>query len=63
MSELEVIVKFGKDIPPSIQGPALLNLEKFLRSETKQDCRVFKDRMSDDSKLRVRMTPEERDKL
>ena len=60
---LNVIVKFGDDVPSQCQGPALLSFEKHLRELTKLDCRVFKDKMGDDSKLRIRMTPFEREKL
>ena len=58
-----VVVKFGEEIPSEMQGVALLAFEKHLRSLTGMDCRVFKDKMGDDSKLRIRMTQAERDKL
>ena len=58
-----VKVKFDETIPASAQGKALLAFELHLRRMTGMDCRVHKDRMADDSKLRVRMTPEERNKL
>ena len=60
---LHVIVRFGAEVPADAQGPALLAFEKHLRTLTHLDCRVFKEKMTDDSKLRVRMTPEERDRL
>ena len=59
----KVTVKFDAGIPPSVQGIVLLNLEKELRKLTGLDCRVYKDLMGDDSKLRVMMTQEQRDKL
>ncbi len=59
----EVVVRFPKDIPLAVQGPFLLNAEKSLRASTGLDVRVVKDLMGDDSKLRVRMTLEQRDKL
>jgi hypothetical protein len=63
MSELRVVVHFDEAIPADAQGRALLAFEKHLRDLTKLDCRVFKERMGDDSKLRVRMTPAERERL
>ena len=60
---LHIIVRFGEDVPAFAQGIALLQLEKNLRSLTQLDCRVFKDKMADDSKLRRAMTEEERNKL
>jgi hypothetical protein len=58
-----VIVKFDEEIPATAQGPALLAFEKHLRQLSGLDCRVFKERMGDDSKLRVKMTAAEREKL
>ena len=60
---LQVVVKFPQEIPLAIQGPFLLNAEKMLRSLTGADVRVVKDLMGDDSRLRVRMTIEQRNKL
>lgn len=60
---LEVIVRFGARIPPAAQGIALLAFEKHLRLLTGLDCRVFKDKLGDDSKLRVKMSLVERDRL
>jgi hypothetical protein len=60
---LHVTVRFGDGVPTSAQGPALLAFEKHLRQITGMDCRVFKERLGDDSKLRIKMTPIERDKL
>ena len=51
----KVTVKFDDGIPPDAQGIALLNFEKELRALTGLDCRVFKDRMADDSQLRIVM--------
>lgn len=56
---IAVTVKFDVEVPE--EGRLLLAIEKMLRVQG--DFRVFKQKMSDDSKLRVRMTPEERDKL
>lgn len=58
-----VLVKFPPEVPLDAQGPALLQMEKMLRASTGLDIRVVKDLMGDDSKLRVRMTLVERDKL
>lgn len=63
MKPLEVIVRFGSAVPEPAQGPALLSLEKHLRALTGLDCRVFKERMGDDSKLRIMMTQAQRDAL
>jgi hypothetical protein len=60
---ISITVRFSEDIPPLAQGEALLAFEKNLRDLTGLDCRVFKDKMGDDSKLRVRMTQQERDRL
>ncbi len=60
---LQVIVKFAPEIPLSVQGPFLLQAEKSLRAATGLDVRVVKALMGDDSRLRVLMTPQQRDKL
>lgn len=60
---MNVNVKFDDNIPAEVQGISLLAFEKHLRALTGMDIRVFKDKMGDDSKLRVRMTQSERDKL
>lgn len=60
---MNVIVKFDDSIPDTVQGVSLMAFEKHLRSLTDMDIRVFKNKMADDSKLRVRMTQAERDKL
>lgn len=58
-----VTVKFPDDVPGEAQGKALLAFETHLRQLTNMDVRVFKDRMGDDSKLRVMMTKEQRNAL
>lgn len=63
MKGLEVVVKFPKEVPLAAQGPALLQLEKTLRSATQLDVRVVKDLMGDDSKLRKMMTIQQRESL
>lgn len=60
---LQVVVKFPAEIPLAIQGPWLLEAEEALRNRTGLDVRVVKDLMGDDSKLRVMMTVQMRDKL
>lgn len=59
----KVVVQFDKGIPLEAQGEVLLALEKNLRKVTGLDCRVYKDLMGDDSKLRRFMTIEQRAKL
>lgn len=58
-----VEVKFGKGIPSSAQGVALLEMERHLRELTRHPVEVYKEMMGDDSKLRSNMTPEQRAKL
>ena len=60
---LGVTVRFDEGVPAIAQGQALLAFEQHLRQLTKLDCRVFKERMGDDSKLRNQLTQIERDKL
>ena len=60
---LQVVVKFPKEVPLAAQGHSLLLMERELRAITGQDIRVVKDLMGDDSRLRVRMTLEQRAKL
>ena len=60
---IEVVVRFPAQIPLAVQGSFLLNAEKALRAATSLDVRVVKDLMGDDSRLRVRMTLEQRSKL
>ena len=62
MRDTEVIVDFGKAVPPDLQGKVLLGMERALR-EAGVAAEVFKKTMADDSKLRLRMTEEERMKL
>ena len=60
--EYQVIVDFGRAVPPDLQGRVMLHLEKELREAGCPAC-VFKRTAPDDSKLRLRMTDEERRKL
>lgn len=57
-----IIVKFGKGINSDLQGVTMLQMEKTLR-EAGVPAEVFKETMPDDSKLRSKMTTEERAKL
>lgn len=60
--DLHVVVQFGKGIPASVQGPAMLAFEKKLRELTDRRLwiEVFKENKGDDSKLRANMTKEQR---
>jgi hypothetical protein len=63
-NDLHVIVKFGKGIPSDVQGVALLDFERKLRSLMPGHwIEVFKETKADDSKLRSMMTPEQRERL
>jgi hypothetical protein len=62
--DLHVVVKFGRGIPSDVQGIALLEFEKMLRSMMPgQWVETFKEAKGDDSMLRNRLTPEQRMKL
>lgn len=63
MSQIKVTVHFQDGIEPQHEAVALMGFEKQLRALTGLDCRVFKHRMGDDSKLRVMMSKKERDAL
>ena len=62
MKANEVLVKFGTGIPGDAQAKAMFDLELGLQ-KMGHDVRVFKETMGDDSRLRVMMTQEERDRL
>jgi hypothetical protein len=68
MSELkskdyEIYVRFGPAFTNAQQGQIMLEMEKWLRATYSLPLEVYKDTMGDDSKLRARMTPEQRNKL
>lgn len=65
MSEpgLQVTVHFPPGISSEVQGAALLSFEQTLRALSKQDVRVVKQLMGDDSKLRRLMTVQQRENL
>jgi hypothetical protein len=60
---LQVVVMFPDGISVDVQGPALMWFEHTLRLLTKADVRVVKHMKGDDSKLRMLMTQQQRDKL
>lgn len=62
-NSLHAVVRFGSGIPVDDQGAAMLQLERDLRQRTGLRVEVFKDTKGDDSKLRVAMTQEQRDRL
>jgi hypothetical protein len=49
---IRAIVKFDDGIPDDIQAKAMFDFEVALREMSRQDVRVFKERMADDSSLR-----------
>lgn len=51
----KVVVRFEDGIPDDLQAKSMFDMERFLRVHSLEDVRVFKDRMADDSKLRVVM--------
>jgi hypothetical protein len=55
-----VRVDFGAGIPGSVQGPALLLLERYLRETCGVPAQVFKQTLPDDLKRRRDMTDEQR---
>lgn len=59
----QVRVALPDEIPHHLQGQALMAFERHLRVLTGMDVQVFKDKMKDDSKLRMAMTPEERNRI
>ncbi len=63
MSVIKVTVHFSEDLAQIVEGRTLLDFEKNLRSLSGLDVRVFKHRMGDDSKLRIKMTRKEKDSL
>ena len=58
-----VLISFASNIPSEVQSKGMMEFEKILRRMTGMEIEVFKEVMGDDSKLRVQMTPEERNKL
>ena len=62
MERTKVLVKFGSAIPGTVQAKIMFDMELSLQ-KMGYDVRVEKETMGDDSKLRIMMTQEERDKL
>ena len=52
---IKVIVRFGADVPDDVQAKCLFDFEVNLRERSGLDCRVLKERMGDDSALRIVM--------
>lgn len=52
---IKVIVRFGDGVPDDLQAKALFDFEVNIRKLSGLDVRVLKDRMADDSALRVVM--------
>lgn len=62
MKSNEVLVKFGSAVPGAAQAKVMFDMELELQ-KMGHDVRVFKETMGDDSKLRVLMSTEERNRL
>jgi hypothetical protein len=63
-SEVKIRVTFLDDgLEVDERNALLMAFERLARERTGKDVRVYMDRMSDDSKLRAAMTPEQRAKL
>ncbi len=52
---IRVTVTFDDGVPDDIQAKAMFDFERSLRIASGLDVRCFKERMKDDSKLRVIM--------
>ena len=52
---IRVLVRFDDGVPDDVQAKCLFDFEIALRERSGLDCRVQKDRMRDDSQLRVIM--------
>jgi hypothetical protein len=50
---LKVVVQVADGVPDDIQAKAMFDFEVNLRKMSGLDVQVFKERMADDSKLRV----------
>ena len=55
MPVIVVLVRFEDGVPDDTQAKCLFDFERALRIASALDVRVFKDRMADDSRLRVVM--------
>lgn len=52
---IRVTVQMADGVADDIQAKCLFDFERALRAASKTDVRVFKERMADDSRLRVVM--------
>ena len=52
---IRAVVRFDDGVPDDVQAKCLFDFEISLRVLTGRDVRVFKERMADDSRLRVVM--------
>lgn len=52
---IRVLVRLDDGVPDDVQAKCLFDFEVALRTASGLDCRVFKDRMRDDSALRIVM--------
>ena len=57
-----ITISFGSGIPAGVQGEVMLAMEKSLRDRG-IPAEVLKQTMADDSKLRNKMSPAQREKL
>ena len=50
---IRVLVRFDDGVPDDVQAKCLFDFEIALRERSGMDTQVFKDRMQDDSALRI----------
>jgi hypothetical protein len=55
VNPIRVVVRFEGGVADDVQAKAMFDFERGLREMSGLDVRVFKDRMADDSALRVVM--------
>jgi hypothetical protein len=55
VKQVRVVVRFEEGVPDDVQAKAMFDFEVGLRVMSGLDVRVFKERMADDSALRVVM--------
>ena len=60
MKDHHAKIEFGPGFTFEERSSLLLAFEKLARERTGKPVEVFRDRMGDDSKLRIAMTPEQR---
>ena len=59
---IKAMVQFDDGVPDDIQAKCLFDFERDLRMRSGLDIRVYKERMRDDSKLRVVMDARRKEK-